>query len=119
MLLLVSSIGFYVMSRRQPAPARTPIATEPAPLVVPPRAAAPAVEAPRPARRAAAPARTAAPPAPEAPVPPPDLVTLHIDSDVPGAQVFVDRQFIGAAPVTTTEIKPGTHQINVSAPGYD
>jgi hypothetical protein len=29
---------------------------------------------------------------------PPDLVTLHIDSDVPGAQVFVDRQFIGAAP---------------------
>ena len=44
---------------------------------------------------------------------------LHIDSDVPGAQVFVDRQFIGAAPVTTTDVKPGTHQINVSAPGYD
>jgi hypothetical protein len=58
-----------------------------------------------------------APPAEAAP--PPDLVTLHIDSDVPGAQVFVDRQFIGAAPVTTTDVKPGTHQINVSAPGYD
>jgi len=47
------------------------------------------------------------------------VVTLHVDSDVPGAQVFVDRQFIGAAPVTTTDVKPGTHQINVSAPGYD
>ena len=33
--------------------------------------------------------------------------------------MFVDRQFIGAAPVTTTEVKPGTHQINVSAPGFD
>ena len=52
-------------------------------------------------------------------MPRPDLVTLHIDSDVPGAQVFVDRQFVGAAPVTTTDVKPGTHQINVSAPGYD
>ena len=48
-----------------------------------------------------------------------DLVTLRIDSDVAGAQVFIDRQFIGAAPVTTTEVKPGTHQINVSATGYD
>ena len=46
-------------------------------------------------------------------------MTLHIDSDVPGAQVFIDRQFVGAAPVTTSEVKPGTHQINVSAPGYD
>ena len=46
-------------------------------------------------------------------------MTLHVDSDVPGAQVFVDRQFVGAAPVSTTEVKPGPHQINVSAPGYD
>jgi PEGA domain len=38
---------------------------------------------------------------------------------VAGAQVFIDRQFIGAAPVTTTDVKPGTHQINVSATGYD
>ena len=26
---------------------------------------------------------------------------------------------VAAAPVTTTAVKPGTHQINVSAPGYD
>ena len=121
-LLVATGIGFYVMSRPTPAPVRTPVATAPAPVAVPrpAPAPAPAVEAPRPARRAEAPAPAAAPPPPaEAPAPPPDLVTLHVDSDIPGAQVFVDRQFVGAAPVTTTEVKPGTHQINVSAPGYD
>ena len=121
-LLVATGIGFYVMSRPKPAPVRTPVATAPAPVAVPrpAPAPAPAVEAPRPARRAEAPAPAAAPPPPaEAPAPPPDLVTLHVDSDIPGAQVFVDRQFVGAAPVTTTEVKPGTHQINVSAPGYD
>jgi len=46
-------------------------------------------------------------------------VTLRIDSDVAGAQVFIDRQFIGAAPITTTDVTPGTHQINVSATGYE
>ena len=124
LLLVATGIGFYVMSRPKPAPVRTPVATAPAPVAVPrpapAPAPAPAEEAPRATRRAAAPAPVAAPPPPvEAPAPPPDLVTLHVDSDVPGAQVFVDRQFIGAAPVTTTEVKPGTHQINVSAPGYD
>jgi hypothetical protein len=117
-LLVVSGVAFYVISRPRPQPVRIPVATAPAPVVVPPPAPAPApLEAPRPARRAAPASATAPPPAEAAP--PPDLVTLHIDSDVPGAQVFVDRQFIGAAPVTTTDVKPGTHQINVSAPGYD
>ena len=121
LLLLVSGIAFYLFSRPAPAPVRTPVATAPSPVVVPRPAPAPApAEAPRPARRAAAPAPEAAPPPPvEAPAPAPDLVTLHVDSDVPGAQVFVDRQFIGAAPLTTTDVKPGSHQINVSAPGYD
>lgn len=47
------------------------------------------------------------------------MATLHITSDVPGAQVFVDRKFVGVAPVTAEDIAPGTHQINVSAPGFD
>jgi len=120
LLLVASGIGFYLMSRPEPAPA--PAATTPAPVVVPPpppASAPPAVEPPRtPSRRAAAPPVTPAPPPAEAP-PPADVVTLRIDSDVSGAQVFIDRQFIGAAPVTTTDVKPGTHQINVSAIGYD
>jgi PEGA domain-containing protein len=45
--------------------------------------------------------------------------TLHIDSDVPGAQVFIDREYIGAAPVTASDVKPGTHRLNVSAQGYE
>jgi PEGA domain-containing protein len=119
-LVVISGIGFYVISRPKPAPARTPAATTPAPVVVPPPppAAAPPVEQPRSSRRAAAPATSTAPPPAEA-LPPPDLATLRIDSDVAGAQVFVDRQFIGVAPVTTTDVKPGTHQVNVSAAGYE
>ena len=119
-LMLVTGLGFYMMSRPKPVSTRTPVAAAPAPVVAPRPAPAPAptpIEEPRPTRRAAAPAPAAAPPPAEAPAP--DLVTLHIDSDVPGAQVFVDRQFIGAAPVTTTDVKPGAHQLNVSAPGYD
>ena len=38
---------------------------------------------------------------------------------MPGAQVFIDRVFIGAAPVTAPNVTPGTHRLNVSAPGYD
>jgi len=122
-LLVVTGIGFYVISRPTPAPSRTPAATAPAPAAAPPpvspAAPPPALETPRPARRAAAPAPTPASSPAEAPAPAPDLVTLRIESDVAGAQVFVDRQFIGAAPVTTTDVKPGAHQINVSATGYD
>jgi len=118
-LLVVSGVGFYLISRPKSAPSRTPAVTTPAPVVVPPPppvAAPPITEQPRPSRRAAAPSATTAPV--EAP-PAADLVTLRIDSDVAGAQVFIDRQFIGTAPVTTTDVKPGTHQINVSATGYD
>jgi len=118
-VLVVGGIGLFVISRPTPQPAAAPVAAARAPIVAPRPAPAPApVEAPRPTRRAAAPPPAAAP-APPAEAPPADLVTLHIDSDVPGAQVFIDRQFVGAAPVTTSEVKPGTHQINVSAPGFD
>ena len=120
-LLVVGGIGFFLMSRPAPQPAPTPVAASPRPSAAPPPAApAPSpAAAPRPAPRAPAPVAEVPPPPAAEPPPPVDLVTLRIDSDVPGAQVFVDRQFVGAAPVTTTDVKPGTHQINVSAPGYD
>jgi hypothetical protein len=44
---------------------------------------------------------------------------LRIEADVPNAQVFLDRQFVGTAPVTAERVKPGTHQLNVSAEGFD
>jgi hypothetical protein len=96
-----------------PAPA-------PAPAVTPaPRATGTsgAVRSAEPRRRPAAPAAASTTAA--SGVPDPDLVTLRVDSDVPGAQVFVDRNFLGQTPFVTTAIKPGAHRLNVSAPGYE
>jgi hypothetical protein len=45
--------------------------------------------------------------------------TLRIDADVPQAQVFIDRQFVGTTPLTAENVKPGTHQLNVTAEGFD
>jgi hypothetical protein len=45
--------------------------------------------------------------------------TLRIDADVAGAQVFIDRQFLGRAPVTADNLLPGTHSLNVQAPGFE
>ena len=39
--------------------------------------------------------------------------------DVAGADVFVDRTFVGKTPFETRDITPGGHQINVSAEGFD
>jgi PEGA domain len=75
-----------------------------------------ATAAPRaPRKPAAAPVAEAPPPAATAP----ELGTLRIEADVPNAQVFIDRQFIGNAPVTAENVKPGTHTLNVSAEGFD
>jgi len=77
--------------------------------------------APRVARREPPAPAPSAPPAP-APAPAnaaPETATLRINSDVPGAQVFIDRVFIGEAPATALNVKPGTHRLNVSAQGHD
>lgn len=85
------------------APAAPRAAPEPAPREAPqPDAPAPAAEAPPPTVEAA-----------------PTAGVLRIDSDVPGAQVFIDRRFIGAAPVTAENVTPGSHQLNVSAEGFE
>lgn len=33
--------------------------------------------------------------------------------------MFLDRTFVGTAPATAKDITPGSHQLNVSAPGFD
>jgi hypothetical protein len=45
--------------------------------------------------------------------------TLTVTADVPGAQVFIDRRFIGNAPATADDLEPGPHRLNVSADGFD
>jgi hypothetical protein len=75
-----------------------------------PRASAPRSPSDRPSAPEPAPAAAAVAPA---------TATLRITSDVAGAQVFIDRKYIGTAPVTAEDIAPGSRTINVSAPGYD
>jgi hypothetical protein len=97
-------------------------AAAPTPRTTTARPAAPGAEKPAAASRSAsrAPARE---PAPEPEAAPAETVTelgtLRIETDVPGAQVFIDRQFIGTTPVTASNVKPGTHQLNLTAEGFD
>ena len=44
---------------------------------------------------------------------------LRIESDVPGANVFLDRKFLGTTPVETRDVMPGSHRLNVSVDGYE
>jgi PEGA domain len=99
-----------------PEPARQASKIEPEPEPLPPT---PRVVRPLPARRVPALKPGLAPPAPT-PAPAAMAVgLLTIDSDVSGAQVFVDRQFVGTTPVKAHEVPAGTHTINVSAPGHE
>jgi hypothetical protein len=45
--------------------------------------------------------------------------TLRITSDVDGATVFMDRNYVGTTPVDIKEVDLGQHDITVSADGYD
>ena len=45
--------------------------------------------------------------------------SLRIVSDVEGATVFLDRNYIGTTPVDIKAVEPGEHQLTVSADGYD
>jgi hypothetical protein len=124
-LVLVLGGAFALFTLNRPAPEATPPAatarpapvtpgavTAPAPAPAPPaRDDAPAA-APRRPDVAAAAATGTAPAAPSA-------VSLEITADVPNAQVFVDRRFIGEAPVTTTEFAPGSHTLTISAQGFE
>lgn len=115
----------YLLTPSRPAPAPKaavkPAATAPPPVsdlsAGPlPTMAAPEARAPK---RAAPKPEAPAPAARETPAPSPDAGVLHIDADVPGAQVFLDRVFLGTAPVDAPNVNPGSHQLNVSAQGWE
>lgn len=78
-----------------------------------------AAPAPKPTRPAFVPTPIPPPVTPPPPGTPPATATLRIEADVPGATVFVDRRFLGEAPVTVRDLTPGTHHINVSAEGHE
>lgn len=115
----------YVLFRdRAPATPQSSTASSPARESNAPRSSANSAPAKPEATTATprTPRRTTPPPAPASPAPverAPELGSLRIEADVPNAQVFLDRQFIGQAPVTADNVKPGTHTLNVSAEGFD
>jgi hypothetical protein len=118
-VLALAYFGVTTMMRPEAKPEPAPTArTEPAPA---PPAAKPA-EPEKPAETAATrkprPRKVEAA-APEPVAPPPAGPTLVVESDVPGASVFIDRKFVGTTPLRTTEVAGGSHQLNASVTGEE
>jgi len=42
-----------------------------------------------------------------------------VETDVEDATVFIDRIGVGPAPISIPDLAPGSHRLNVSAPGYE
>lgn len=129
-LVAVIAVGgaLYLQSR---APARedtSAAATPPVATPSPPPAPAPEpkVEAPAPAPapitaerspRKATPRKVVEPP-PALAASSPVRASLTVDSDVPGASVFIDRAFVGHTPLQLERLEPGQRTINLSADGF-
>ena len=118
-LLAAAYFGVTTMMAPEAKPEPAPVVrTEPAP---PPPAAKPAGPEERAENLAARKPRPrkVEPAVPEPAAPPPAGPTLVVESDVPGASVFVDRKFVGTTPLRTTEVPGGSHQINASVTGEE
>ncbi len=123
---IVAASVFFVLTTREPDDIGDGATPDPVAIAELPPKPGPGDDRtgppPEPPRAPAAPRRgTVATPAPAAPgvLDAPGTATLRVASDVPGAQVFLDRKFIGATPATVNNLAPGTYQLNVSATGYD
>lgn len=109
--VLLALGGLLLWRPWAPAPRRPVTAASPRPRPTPARSLAPSAPPSRPAPRPA-PRVTAAPALPE-PAP------LHVEADVADASVFVDRRFVGKAPLSVREVTPGSHRVHVSAEGFE
>jgi hypothetical protein len=118
-VLVLVVLAWTIGSR--PAPVRTaaaPTAAPPVATEAPLERAAETPAAAAPARRAGLPAKAAAPP-PATVEPALPSLTLKVTSDVAGADVFVDRVYLGKAPLESHDVKAGSHVLTVSAEGYE
>jgi hypothetical protein len=124
---LVLAAGAYVFLTRESAPPveEAPVAeSRPAPVARPaapkasPSEPAPETERRAPRRRAEPEAVEPTPAAPAAPAAA-TTATLVLDSDVPGASVFLNREYVGTTPLRLADLEPGARQIKLTAEGYD
>jgi hypothetical protein len=128
-LAVIGGAAAFVLTRPAAKPPAAVVRAEPPAL--PPRVLEGRPKVETPVATPVAPRVNAAPaaePAAPASVPPavsalvavsPAGGVVHFDSDVPGAEVFIDRVFIGVTPVTASNVKPGTHRLNLSLQGYE
>jgi len=92
-----------------PAPPRIiPKKNEPVPTP-----AKPVAEPPR-----KVPAKKTEPVAPP-PAAAPKLASLTLETDVPGASVFIDRVFVGNTPLSLARLEPGSKRVQITATGFD
>ena len=105
-VILLAGIALVVVRDGAPDEAPARAVTEPAPAAPPPARKAPVARKAEPA---------APPPAPAAPT----LATMVLTSDVPGASVFLDRQYVGTTPLRLDRLEPGRKQVKLTADGYD
>lgn len=111
--------GAYYLHRPRPVPKEV-VRKAPEPRVVPKKVDPPApVVTPAPEPRKTTPKKAEAPvekaPAAEAP----KLASLQLESDVPGASVFIDRNFVGNTPLSLDKLEPGTKRVQLTATGFD
>ena len=121
MVAIFVSLGVVFMSTRKnkapeapiEAPAAAPVAAPVARRAEPPppaaEPAAPKAVAPKKAAPVAAPVAEAAP----------TFATLTLETDIPGASVFIDRQFVGNTPLTLDKLEPGSKRLQLTATGFD
>jgi hypothetical protein len=115
LIVVAAGAYFFLWSTPEPEPVVTERAAPPPPA---PEAEPEPEPGPEPARPAPRPEPAPEPEAEPEPPPPPTNV-LRVTSDVDGAQVFLDRQFLGNTPLDMTGLEPGRHQVNVAATGYE
>ena len=116
-LTVVIGAGLVFMLRNdEPAPVAEAPATPSAPRIVPKKMdAAPPAVTPKKATPKKAEPKPVEPAAPAAPT----LASLRLESDVPGASVFLDRAFVGNTPLTLDKLAPGTKRVQLTATGFD
>ena len=113
-IVLGAGVVFLMRDDPEPAPPTNASAPPPGSRVV--RKKVDSTPAPAPKK---APPKKAEPKVTETPAAAAAAATLRLESDVPGAAVFIDRQFVGNTPLTLDAIEPGTKRVQLTATGFD
>ena len=121
-LLVLGAVVFFMTRERPAVEPAAPDAGTPAPPPAPKTRDEPKAPTPAPAAPAKkAPIARKAEPAPAEPATSaaPTSATLVLESDVRGASVFVNREYVGTTPLRLDKLEPGTMQLKLTADGYE